>query len=233
MERSIWRQTLSKKTCQRWKCPTCRSGTAIFDPSSLRFSETTASKNQRTSSEDWNPYDIDLSFTARAACNNPKCKEGFSIAGDGGLEESGGFDTYEMEEYFRPLFIHPMPDIIELPAKCPREIAEPIRESFKLFRLQGEACAGRIRVALELLLTHLGIPTSATNSKGKEHELSLHARIDLYSEADPILGGHLMALKWLGNTGSHGGERLYVPELLDAYEVRRLRSFRILPYGKS
>lgn len=41
---------------------------------------------------------------------------------------------------------------------------------------------------------------------------------EAYTTKNAILGGHLMALKWLGNAGSHDGS-LNKDDLLDAFEV--------------
>jgi hypothetical protein len=124
----------------------------------------------------------------------------------------------EWQEYFSPLACHPMPDIIEVPAKCPNEVSNELRSAFALFWAHPEACAGRIRVALEGLMTHLGVPKERTAKTGKVIHIDLHDRIDIFSLTDAGTGTQLMALKWLGNAGSHG-RTVSRSDLLDAFEI--------------
>jgi hypothetical protein len=124
----------------------------------------------------------------------------------------------EWEDYFSPLFCQPMPDIIELPAKCPDEVKDELRAAFSIFWLHRAACAGRIRVALEHLMNHLGVPKRKKDKSGKYSDLSLHARLDAFAKTEPAMGPQLMALKWLGNTGSHDRE-VTKADLLDAFEI--------------
>jgi hypothetical protein len=49
-------------------------------------------------------------------------------------------------------------------------------------------------------------------------DLSLHARLDAFATTEPVVGPKLMALKWLGNAGSHDGE-VSKADLLDAFEI--------------
>src|ERR1035437_667301 len=80
------------------------------------------------------------------------------------------------------------------------------------------AAANRLRVALECLLDHVGIPRQEKNQKGDVWDLKLHSRIETFEKAEANLGGQLMALKWLGNTASHEGN-VTREDLLDALEI--------------
>lgn len=73
-------------------------------------------------------------------------------------------------------------------------------------------------MTLEKLMDHLRMPTKRKTEKGKYHELKLHDRLLLFQESDPKQGNRLLAVKWLGNTGSHE-EQVSAEDLLDAYEV--------------
>jgi hypothetical protein len=48
--------------------------------------------------------------------------------------------------------------------------------------------------------------------------LTLHQRIELLSKNRPEAGKQLMAIKWLGNTGSHDSEVSF-DDLLSGYEL--------------
>ena len=191
----------------------------ILVPKSLSHKETIASKRAHNH-EAWDPDWIDYIFTAWGQCSHPTCKEEFVISGTGGVEPAYGPEgEYELEKYFRPTLIRPMPDIIEIPQKCPDDVAKELRSAFELFCSHRASCAGRIRVALEGLMDHVGVPKRRKDSQGKYYDLSLHRRIETFAKNDPAAGTQLMALKWLGNSGSHKDASVTRADLLDAFEI--------------
>ena len=109
-----------------------------------------------------------------------------------------------------------MPDIFAFPPKCPEDIKSELRGAFSIFWSNGAACAGRLRVALECLMNHVGVPKQRKDADGKFFDLSLHARIDAFAKNEPAIGAQLMALKWLGNTGSHDS-KVSTVDLLEPY----------------
>jgi len=218
MNRTLWIQTLSKHSCPAWPCPVCRKGTLALIPKSLVYKETVESKRAHDH-EAWDPDWITYKFTAWAECRHPTCKQEFAIAGTGGVgpefDADGG---YEWEDYFSPMFCQPMPGMIDIPSKCPEDVRDELQEAFALFWSNRAACAGRIRVALESLMNHLGVPKRKKEKNGRYFDLSLHARIDAFSKTKSTVGSQLMALKWLGNAGSHSSE-VSKNDLLDAFEI--------------
>ncbi len=218
MKRSLWTQSIRKCGCPAWPCPICRKGTLTLVRKSLAYHETIESKRAH-SHEDWDPDWISYTFFAWAECNDSSCMQKFVISGTGGVEpECGPEGSLEYEDYFSPLVCHPMPDIIELPAKCPKEVTEELRAAFSIFWLHRAACAGRIRVALEYLMNYLGVPKKKKDKSGKYSDLTLHARLDSFAKSEPAMGPPLMALKWLGNTGSHDRD-ITQTDLLDTFEI--------------
>jgi hypothetical protein len=211
-------QSVTKYSCPAWLCPECHKGTVALILKSLVSHETAESKRAHKD-EDWYPERISYTFSAWGECRHPSCKQQFVISGTGGIASEYGPDgDLEWEDYFSPLYCHPMPDIIELPAKCPTEVKEELRAAFSIFWLHRAACAGRIRVALEYLMNHLGVPKRKKDKSGKYSDLTLHARLDSFAKDEPTMGPQLMALKWLGNTGSHDRE-VTKGDLLDAFEI--------------
>lgn len=67
-------------------------------------------------------------------------------------------------------------------------------------------------------MNHVGVPKRKKAANGKLSELTLHARIDAFAKKEPAIGPQLMALKWLGNTGSHDSS-VSSADLLDAFEI--------------
>jgi hypothetical protein len=112
----------------------------------------------------------------------------------------------------------PMPDMFDFPTKCPDIVKAELRAAFALFWSHLSACAGRIRVALECLMTPSGVQRRRRDKNGTYFDLPLHARNDAFSKREPNVGFHLMALKWLGNAGSQNGE-VRRDDLLDAFRT--------------
>ncbi len=220
MDRTIWLQHFDNNKLPPWPCPTCRKGHACLVPKSF-FNDETASSTRVRESSDWDPDWIEYVFSCRAECSNTSCKEPMAVIGKGGIGPS-----YDEElgnvwvDYFLVLHCHPMPHIIPIPKKCPSEVADPLISAFSMFWSNPEACAGRIRVSLEALMNHLGVPKQQISAKtGKEFELRLHGRIDLFAKSDPTIGAQMLALKWLGNAGSHDSGTVSHKDLLDAFEI--------------
>ncbi|MFH0958825.1 MAG: hypothetical protein V1897_09000, partial [Pseudomonadota bacterium] len=157
MKRSLWTRTLSNALCPPWPCPICRSGIVSLVQESLTHRETV--KSIRTHGhENWDPDWIEYTFTAWCECQNPTCRQAFAIAGTGGVRQNYEPDGGEWEDYFSPMMCLPMPEMIDLPAKCPQYVQDELRAAYALFWPNQSACAGRIRVALEYLMDHVGIP---------------------------------------------------------------------------
>ena len=63
-----------------------------------------------------------------------------------------------------------------------------------------------------------GIAKKAKNKKGKFDALTLHARLERFAAKNQQVGEHLLAIKWLGNSGSHASE-LTKHDVMDAFEL--------------
>ncbi len=219
MDRSLWTQTLTKWSSPPWPCPVCRKGTLALVPKSLIYKETVESKSAHNP-EEWDPNWIDYIFTAWAECSHASCKQQYAIAGKGGVQpEPDAEGGYEYQDYFSPKTCLPMPDMFAFPAKCPDVVKEELRAAFALFWSQPNACAGRIRVALESLMDHFGIPQRRKNKQGKYFDLSLHARIDIFAKSEPTTATQLIALKWLWNAGSHNS-KINKKDPLDIFDIK-------------
>lgn len=214
MDKDLWLKKITEKSCPPWPCPTCGAGVLVLDKPSFRREDTQAS--MRDKDEDWWDHEhVVISFNAWAECSNQACKERVALGGSGGVfvYPDENWNTVYGED-FQLRYAHPPLQIIQTPAGTPRELDLAISSSFQLFWLDRAAAASRIRTAVERLLDHLGIP--AKTERGGF--LSLDTRVDLFSKTDPITAQHLMALKWLGNVGSHTAH-VNAADILDAYVV--------------
>lgn len=218
MDRNIWKRTLTKNYCPAWPCPICKKDTVKLIKDSLVQNEDRKSKDYHFD-DGWDPDWTSYTFVAWARCNNSSCKQDFAISGTGGVQQGYDDEGTTWEDYFTPHSCAPMPHIIKIPKATPEDVTADLLESFSLFWSHRPSCANAIRYALERLMTNLGIPATQQSPKNsKLIDLTLHQRIEIYAKAEPQIGHQLMALKWLGNTGSHG-ERINIEDLLDAFEI--------------
>ena len=75
-----------------------------------------------------------------------------------------------------------------------------------------------IRAAVERLLDHIKEPKTRLGQAGKRERLSLHTRIVGLARRDKDLSDSLLAVKWLGNAGSHTDE-LTQDDIFDALDI--------------
>jgi hypothetical protein len=131
------------------------------------------------------------------------------------LGEAGGY-----VEYFRPLFFSDPPHIVTLPESTPQTVKDDLIASFRLFWSDSDAAANRIRASVEHLLTALRVNRTSGrgNARGSRQFLTLHERIRRFRENEASLADHLLAVKWLGNVGSHPGG-ITQEDVLDGYEI--------------
>lgn len=205
MKRNLWATSLSTALCPPWPCVACGKGHLRLRQDSLAYEETAESKRWE-GSEEWVPEQVEFTFSAWAQCTNERCNEAFVIAGTGGIEqEYTGDDDVSTEwvNHYYPKAIIPTLQMIELPAKCPKVVKGLLFDAFACYWSQTDASAGRIRAALEALLTHVGVPTEQLKDSGKTIPLYLHTRIQIYAKENPMIGQQLMAIKWLGLPFTH------------------------------
>jgi hypothetical protein len=217
MKRELWTGGFGEQYCPAWPCPSCKTGTLALDRKSLVCHETRESKAAR-SHDGWDPDWITYNFTAWTDCGT--CKGKVAVSGTGGVtqEYTGEHGEWEWMKEFKAKYWSPMPDMIDLPSGCPDDVKSAICSAFTLHAIDRAACAGRLRVALEELMAHQGVPAKRKTTKGTYADLNLHSRLTEYAKSEPEIGAQLMALKWLGNAGSHESE-VGLNDLLDAFEV--------------
>lgn len=113
-----------------------------------------------------------------------------------------------------PTNFFPAPPIISLPEKEQDEkFYHLLKKSFSLYWLDRDACANKIRASVEYLLDHEAIDVARW--KGA----TLHQRIEKLKNDHAELFDKFMALKELGNFGSHEFSSLKPADLMDAYQV--------------
>jgi hypothetical protein len=175
--------------------------------------------------EAWDPDWIKTRFVVLFRCTNDKCGEVVTCSGDSEVSEEysndpDGKEVREWLDIFTPSHFYPPLRFFNLPAECPEEVIHHLDRAFATAWSDTASTANAMRTALEAILTERSIPRTSINKKRKRVPLSLHHRIEKYVAKDTENSDLLLALKWLGNEGSHAhGEPSGITELLEGFRV--------------
>ena len=194
-------------------CPFCSSG-------KLKISSESLQMEYGYYAEDINAEDLKFVYSALLMCANEKCNRYVSMGGEAFTEQipSERWNIVETFEYFYPKWFTPSINLFSIPDDCPDEISKNLKQSFASFFNDPVASGMHLRISLERLMDFFNVPTEVESSKGRMVQLSLHKRIETYKLDEEQIGGHLLALKWLGNDASHVGS-LERSDILDGYEI--------------
>jgi hypothetical protein len=221
MEIKRWlKNSFSKNQIPDWLCPSCSSGLMKIEPEQFHFEETQLSKSWH-GHDNWEPEFIQYRFHGTLKCKS--CGDFVSFLGTGGVDHVHYFDEYQndyTEQYndiFYPLFFNPPLPLFKVHKNCPDDIKNEIEDSFGLFWNDLPSCANKIRTSLEMLMNQQKIKKSFLQGS-KRKKMTLHRRIEEFKKVQPEIAGFLLAIKWIGNTGSHPG-KLEKVDVLDAYEL--------------
>ena len=221
MEIKTWlKSSFSKEKVPNWNCPLCNKGILKIDPKQFHFKETELSSSWHTD-DDWEPEFIKYRFHGALKCKN--CGDFISFLGRGEVDYFHYYDTYQendvegYKDVFYPLYFEPALNFFEIQENCPDEIKNEIKSSFALFWNDLPSCANKIRMSLEMLMNDQKVKKSYVYG-GKRKNITLHKRIVEFKNKKPDIADFLLAIKWIGNTGSHIG-KLEKIDVLEAYEL--------------
>lgn len=222
MDRGPWqKQEFTKSDKLLWQCPYCQGARLTLSEKSLQIGQT-ADSLRASEMEAFEPEWTEGRFACLLACSH--CEGMIAVAGTYRVQDDRYYDPVHGESggyqsYFRPQFFSDVLPIIMIPDGVPEAVAESLRISFGLFWYDPESAANRIRKAVERLLTALPLPRTTGRRPRRERVLvTLQERISRFAELNPDLGEKLLAVKWLGNAGSHAGG-VNEEDVLDGYEI--------------
>ena len=229
MDRKVFNCRFTSDWIPEWKCPTCGKDFLDIKEGSFIKEE---SFNSRKSSHGlgyyYNPYEDDYIYTCLLICRNKQCREIVASTGYGEFskyddmyysEESGEWESEEYwDNFFQPQYFQPHLKIIQIPTGCPELVEKSLNESFKLFFSSPSSAANNVRIALEELLTALNVNRFIL-AKGKRRSISLHQRIENLPAKYSDFKEMILAIKWLGNAGSHSHHEITTDDVLNAYEL--------------
>ena len=215
----FWNRELHLFEIPKFQCPNCTKGLLIstVEKTIKQHTEQSIRAYELTGE----PEFLEGQFITIISCNNPDCKEITSMAGKTKIVQFGwdnGLDPDTHEELHSPgpkyetiyevNYLNPAINLIEVPKNTPTDITEVIHESFTLFWIDEGACGNKVRSTVENLLDSQKVKKYVTNKKGKRQRLKLHQRLESFKDKEPEIANYLMALKWVGNEGSHSKSNL-------------------------
>lgn len=192
-----------------WNCPRCDIGTLRENVEARQLVE--PSYSERDHAEDWwEPEHITYRLSAQMQCVNSNCGEIVFVIGAGSVhygDDEGGDPYYETLE---PRAAYPAPPVFRVEDDWPEGVCLELSYAFAHILGDAGAAANRLRTSVERLLDHLNVKkTTLIAVKGatqkKRIRISAHDRIIIFKKTNPEAADLLLAIKWLGNAGSHSG----------------------------
>jgi hypothetical protein len=132
-------------------------------------------------------------------------------------EEEGGYAS-EYYQGLTPTMFEPPLKVFDIPPNTPKRVRESITASFRVLFLSTGSALNEVRNALEFLMDHLEVPREGTSNGGKKYRLSLEGRVNLMQPPHEHYKELLIAVKWLGNYGTHAEETTR-EDVLNAYDI--------------
>ena len=188
----------------KYLCPTCNVGYLIPDKSTFQQIEPPYSRLARRLDE-WDPYWITYRFSLKCICNQEECGEVAIVSGSGSVEQR--YDYYGQPEWYERFSIHsfyPAPKLCYIPSDTPSDVESLLKKSFDLYWTDVSAAANALRASLEALLDELKVPDQEVTKAGKTVRMTLHRRLEVWSATHKDFAELCLALKEVGNLGSHG-----------------------------
>jgi hypothetical protein len=149
------------------------------------------------------------SFTAHLRCDDGGCREGVVVAGRAYVDEQWESVTESRYQTFLQVhFVDPALRLFQIPPTTPEPIAKAIESASVVMWASPSSAANRLRYAVEEVLNHQGVAASGT----------AHSRIKKFGKTNKALADALMAVKWIGNEGSHQ-DVLTTSDVLDDAEI--------------
>ncbi len=186
----------------RWPallCASCKLG--HLKAGSIGQIETAASASAR-SHPDWDADWIEGYFHGELRCGRSECKEIAVVAGDyqiGIDPDASKRHDYTYADFLTVRFMLPAPAVMTYPLGTPDSVVKRIDEAVSLLFHDPNASGNRARVAIEHLITQLGIARFRLQPKpgqrGTRVALSTHNRLQRLGTKHPEAAELLMAVK--------------------------------------
>lgn len=199
-----------------WICPECGVGSLKEKEGTFHSAHTKKSRDSYDP-ESYDTRDESYVFTCILECSRQSCREVVACngVGRGDLVEVDDIHLEMAVTFYRVTHFVPTLKAFALPEHYPEKICTALVNAFGLFLSNPSAAANSIRIAVEELLAEIGV-----NAKTDEDKfISLHSRLNNLPHQYSEYQSHLMAIKWLGNSGSHSYDKVKINEIEQAFEI--------------
>lgn len=215
-----WSNNFSVNETTHWLCPRCLSGYLHSKKALINDRETADSRMNRNKIHNFPLEKLDCRFSGFLICNNSSCKESVATVGNIEVQSVSYYekDNTPAEKYidiYHPKFFEPTIQFFSIPEKCPQNATILIKRAFSNYWSDAPASVNNIRKALEVIMDDKGI------NSGR-----LHNRIMEFKRQEPEIGELLLALKWIGNTGSHS-DNVKKKDVLKTFQVLHFSLIKI------
>lgn len=151
---------------------------------------------QQDEGEFWDCESYFGAFVADLKCSS--CGRHYMVCGHSGFvkeiyEDDPSQGLIGIRVYY-PLFFHPTYCLFNID-EYPNDFSRILEQAFSLFWNDLDSCANKLRVLLEELMDY--------NNILKNRSQNLHNRLKEFSQGNSKISELLLALKWIGNKGSH------------------------------
>lgn len=207
-------------------CGHCGDGVIKFKPRCVLEIESIASINNH----DLEDFDFEWVYgqsIVRGYCS--RCSETTIFITDYSLAEHLEYDnatgdlTKSYKDTLTIKFASPAPRFSIISNLYPKGINQLLEASFIHLFNDKASCANKLRICIESVLDDIGIKKTVINNKGKRQALNAHSRIELLKSSAKSKHNqaytYLMAIKWIGNTGSHSGKPPSETAIIAAYKL--------------
>ena len=221
--RAIFKNAFQSKNIPDWNCPTCHRGTLKSEKNNIKLFEGASSLSIR-SHDNWEPEWLHGVFLGLLKCSNTSCGETVIFSGNYNSEENYEFDYFSdrydmvLNNYLTPINFNPPIHFFEINKDVPIHIRQEIISCFNLYWSDISSSANKVRVVVELIMDDMKVAKTYVHS-GKRKGYSLHRRIELFKKVNHEQAELLMAIKWIGNSGSHTSSELTKDDILDSFEI--------------
>ena len=200
-----------------WICPHCDMGRLILIG---KFTTIETEESKETQKDDWSDpsYKVQQYYGVFecSSCKNKVVNAGYIVVEDF-YDEQDGMIYQGWKEIYYPKYFYPSLNLIAI-KKLPKKIQNALLNSCNLFWFDRSATANAIRTLVEDILTEEGIKRFEINKKRKRRLLTLHQRLELFNKIKAKESHLLMAVKWIGNYGSHT-DKLKHDDLCKAFKL--------------
>lgn len=208
-------------------CPQCLDGHVEFgEPTTIQNSE--SSRWQLEMHDNWEPEHIFGDFHVRAGCSNQACGQGFLGLGSYQIERAEEADPARSggwSEFYSLMYITPPLLLMTLPKDTPQPVQDGVTRAASLILADPSSAANALRATVERYLTTEGISSADQNGK----HVPAHHRIEAWKQqtGNSQVQDLLMAVKWIGNDGSHEEATLTTKQVVDGTQFLE-RAFHLL-----